>query len=379
MNNTNQFRGKSMTAVATGMLMMLLGVSQVTHAQDSTGAEKKKVIKTKHVRIEVYDRANGQTDTMVREYVIEDDGTGDKLRMEQMKQMELQVQQLEAQREQIEENAHQQEIEIEQQVEKQMEDLERQLETMEKEIEQKVIRINEEEHHICGENCHHEKSVVINTKEEDKWKTVEQSWFVMDLGWNVWLTENTFDLSEDYKLMELDRGKSVNFHLGIIQQGVNLYKGKLRFVYGVGIEYNNYRFKNNIDLQSDSRPLSFAVNTDRNYNKNKLVSLHATMPFMLNFKSSVKEDEDAFKLAAGVQLGYLMSSHVKQKWGDRGQKEKRKTKGDYGMSDYRYGYVVQFGYGDLNIYAKYYPTPVFKENVGPMANTACLGLVLTPF
>ena len=99
-----------MTAVATGMLMMLLGVSQITQAQDSTGAEKKKVIKTKHVRIEVYDRANGQTDTMVREYVIEDDATGDKLRMEQMEQMELQVQQLEAQREKIEENAHQQEI-----------------------------------------------------------------------------------------------------------------------------------------------------------------------------------------------------------------------------------------------------------------------------
>ena len=116
----------------------------------------------------------------------------------------------------------------------------------------------------------------------------------MDLGWNVWLTENTFDLSEDFKEMELDRGRSVNFHLGVIQQGVNLYKGKLRLVYGLGIEYNNYRFKEDIDLQKDSDPLTYALNTDRDYRKNKLVSLHATVPFMLNFGGLIPFQEDAW-------------------------------------------------------------------------------------
>jgi len=356
--------GRFVIAGLTILLVVL--VSPLKSIGQETSDTAKKVIQGKHIKIQIYDK-NGEADTVIKEYKIYNggiDGEGHEIQIE--KNMEL----------------------VEELTEEAMDIVEEQLEAMDEEIEKRMETIedhNEEMEEATGDHdvhvLHRHMEQIHEGHHDDKTrvKTVQQSWFVMDLGWNVWLTDNTFDLPEEYNDMELDRGASANFHLGIIQQGVNLYKGRLRFVYGIGIEYNNYRFKKDVDLIDDSKPLDFTINSDRNYKKNKLVSQYATMPLMLNYKTKDDEDHEAFKLSAGVQLGYLIGSHTKQKWGEDGRKEKSKNKGDYSFQDYRIGYVVQFGYGDFNIFGKYYPTEVFKSGQGPVANTACLGLVLTPF
>ncbi|MBI1306119.1 MAG: outer membrane beta-barrel protein [Bacteroidetes bacterium] len=354
--------------------LITAGYSSTLLAQDSSSVTKK-VIKNKRVTIEIYDRTNGEGgDTIVRKTTITRSNDKDGNEVENIEetiipndapelkssadQMNAQRRNLEMQREELEAQ--------EEKIEDQIEMLEDQIEEYE-DVQQKQIRVIEQD-------SEDEEIVKHNNI-----KTVEQKWLIVDWGFNVWLTDNTFDLTDEYKDMNLDRSKSVNCHLGVIQQGVNLYKGKLRFVYGLGFEFNNYRFKKNVDLQKDSDPLAFTLNTERKYDKNKLTSIYGTMPLMLNFKSNATDDDEAFKLAAGIQLGYLLSSHTKQKWQDDGRKQKSKEKGDYNFMDYRIGYVVQFGYGGLNIYAKYYPTEVFKEGKGPKANTACVGLVMHPF
>jgi hypothetical protein len=209
-------------------------------------------------------------------------------------------------------------------------------------------------------------------------KAVITKWNVFELGLNNTLNNNNFEMPNAYANMELEGAKSVNFHWGIIQQGVNLIKGKLRFVYGLGIEYNNYRFKQNVDLVKDSKPLETVINTQHDYSKNKLVTQYITVPLMLNYKSNPKDPDNSFNISAGVQVGYLYGAHQKQKWSDGG-KEKRKVKDDYNLSDYRFGYVVNFGYSGFNLYAKYYPTTMFKENRGPELNTVAAGIILSPF
>jgi len=201
----------------------------------------------------------------------------------------------------------------------------------------------------------------------------------MDLGLNAMVNGSTVEMPEGYEAMNLDKIRSFNFHLGIIQQGINLYRGQLRFVYGLGIEYNNYRFEEDIDLIRGSNPLEYTINEEVNYRKNKLVSQYLTMPLMLNFKSDPRNEDESLKIAAGIQLGYLIGSHTKQKWGRGSEKEKRKSRGNYQFEDYRYGYVVQFGYGDFNVYGKYYPTSTFKKDRGPQVQTASVGVILTPF
>ena len=249
----------------------------------------------------------------------------------------------------------------------------------------KVKRIIQMEEDVDdAENSQDTKMVVIKEYEEedtevcDAPKFVETSFMVMDWGINNWVSNNSVDVPAPFEDMKLEN-VSVNFHLGIVQQGVNLVKGHLRFVYGIGIEYNNYSFKEGVTITPDSKPLEYNVDDVLNYKKNKVVSRYATVPLMLNFKSKPGDDDNSFKVAAGIQAGYLIGSHQKQKWGEGNKKEKKKVRGDYGFADYRLGYVAQFGYGDLVIYGKYYPTNTFKSGRGPEVNTACVGLVLTPF
>ena len=222
---------------------------------------------------------------------------------------------------------------------------------------------------------------VIEIEEEIEYsspKLVETSTFVMDWGLNNWISGNSVDVPAPHEALKLEN-MSANFHLSIVQQGINLFRGQLRFVYGIGIEFNNYRFKEGVTIIRDSKPLEYTVDDDLNYKRNKITSKYATVPLMLNFKSNPNDDDKSLKLAAGVQAGYLIGSHQKQKWGEGNEKEKKKIKGDYGFADYRIGYVAQFGYGDLVIYGKYYPTNTIKTERGPSVNTACVGLVLTPF
>jgi len=219
----------------------------------------------------------------------------------------------------------------------------------------------------------------VHVEKPKKPKLVETSWHVMDLGINEMLTPNNDPLPAGYADMKIVPAKSFNFHWGIVQQGINIGGGKLRLVYGLGIDFNNYRFKEDIDLKEGSNPLEYTVNDAVDYKKNKLVTQYLTMPLMLNFKSNPHNSNKSLNLAAGVHGGYLIGSHQKQKWEEGGSKEKKKLRGDYGLNQYRLGYAVQFGYGDVNIYARYYPDPMFQTGVGPEVNTAAVGIVIMPF
>lgn len=220
---------------------------------------------------------------------------------------------------------------------------------------------------------------VVELSKKKKPKLVETSWNVMELGLNELLTPNGADLPAEYAGMKIIPAKSINFHWGIVQQGINIGGGKLRLLYGLGIDFNNYRFEEDIDLVKGSNPLEYTVNDERNYKKNKLVSQYLTMPLMLNFKSNPQNENKSLNIAAGVHGGYLIQSHQKQKWHEDGSKEKRKIRGDYNFNQYRLGYALQFGYGDVNIYARYYPDPTFKDKKGPEVNTAAVGIVIMPF
>lgn len=250
-------------------------------------------------------------------------------------------------------------------IEKTLKEVEEELVELEEDLEEEGIDLKEEFSKHLGK--------------PKKPKLVETKAFVMDLGLNNFINNGSLEMPADYQEMNLDKLRSVNFHLGIIQQGINLYQGKLRLVYGAGIEYNNYRFTDNIDLVKNSKPLAYTVNSDLDYKKNKLVSQYLTLPLMLNFKSNPRDEDKSLRVSAGVQFGYLIGSHIKQKWEDGKDSEKRKIRGDYQFADYRTGYVVQFGYGGFNLYGKYYPNSAFKADRGPEVSTASLGIVLTPF
>lgn len=213
---------------------------------------------------------------------------------------------------------------------------------------------------------------------EDEDKKNPSNWFHFDFGFNFLANKGTLDMPEKYKDLELENGKGCNFNLKIYEQSISVVPQKLYLVYGVGIDWNNYRFKNSIDLIKDSFPLAYTMNNAVDYKKNKLVSTYLTAPLMVKVRFKENKKGDAFQIAAGPQFGYLLNSHTKQKW-DKDGEHKQRVNGDFNLTELRIGYSLYMGFDDVNFYARYYPNSAFKENKGPDVNTVCIGLAIGGF
>ena len=204
---------------------------------------------------------------------------------------------------------------------------------------------------------------------------IETSWSNFHLGLNnVLNSAGKLEPEEGYGNMAISAVNSVNFQWDIVSQAMNIYQGKVRLVYGIGIDYNNYRFQKNITLNPDSMPL-MVTEDGINYDKNKLVTQHLNVPVMLNFKLSPKGTEDDVYISAGANFGYLIGSHQKQVWDDGGKK-KNKIRDDYSLEQFRVGYEVQFGYKNIVLFGKYFPNSMFKVNQGPELRTVSAGILI---
>ncbi|MEN8696571.1 MAG: outer membrane beta-barrel protein [Bacteroidia bacterium] len=204
---------------------------------------------------------------------------------------------------------------------------------------------------------------------------IETRWNKFHLGLNNLMnTDGKLETDANYGKMEVSPANSVNFQWDVVTQAMNLYKGKVRLVYGIGIDYNNYRFKNDISLMPDSIPL-MVLEDGINYDKNKLVTQHLNIPVMINFKLAPKNAKEVVYVSAGANLGYLIRSHQKQVWDVKGKK-KNKIRDDYNLEQFRIGYEVQFGYKNIVLFGKYFPKSIFKANQGPELRTVSAGILI---
>jgi hypothetical protein len=206
---------------------------------------------------------------------------------------------------------------------------------------------------------------------------IETSWSNFHLGLNNLLNRDGKlepEPGSKYGEMKISPANSINFQWDIVTQAMNIYQGKVRLVYGVGIDYNNYRFQENITLNTDSMRL-MVTEDGINYDKNKLVTQHLNVPVMLNFKLSPKGTEDDVYISAGANFGYLIGSHQKQVWDDNGKK-KSKVRDDYSLEQFRVGYEVQFGYKNIVLFGKYFSNSMFKANQGPELRTVSAGILI---
>ncbi|MCB9250947.1 MAG: outer membrane beta-barrel protein [Flavobacteriales bacterium] len=242
-------------------------------------------------------------------------------------------------------------------------------------LDEDNMEINDKE----GEKIVRQERIIIDEKRTGSpYQKNQTHWFNFDLGFNLFLNDGSLDMPEGYKDLKLENGKGANFNLRLFEQNIDIIEKRLFLVYGIGFDWNNYRFKNNIDLLKDSAVLSYTVNPDINYKKNKLVSTYLTVPVLIKFRGNENKHGDALEVAAGVQMGYLLKTHQKQKWEDNGN-TKRKVKGDYNLDELRLGYSLYFGYGDVLFYAKYYPESAFKKSQGPNVNTLSFGIAFNGF
>lgn len=214
------------------------------------------------------------------------------------------------------------------------------------------------------------------TKPPKDSQTLMTTWFTMDLGVNNLMnTDGKFEMPKGYENLELNTGKSLEFNLGIIQQGLNLYRYKLRFVYGAGFHYNNYRFNNDVLLTKNTNPLMTTLDSGANYRKNKLVAKYLSVPLYFSYKSKPFKPGKSFTFAFGGEFNYLMNSWQKTK----DNSSKNKTYDDFSLATTRVNAVARLGYAGLDFYVRYGLSDLFKDNAGPKVTPMSFGIALSSY
>jgi len=208
-------------------------------------------------------------------------------------------------------------------------------------------------------------------------------WSGFEMGINAFANEDYSNYpvgTNDF--MDLNLAKSIAVNLNFLQYDISLQKKKtnIGLVTGMGLEWNNYRFDQDMTLQEiDGKTApDYVTYQDASIKKSKLTSLYLTVPLLLEFQIPIKNNHK-IHMAAGFVGGLRLGTHTKVKFKRNSNTHKDKDRDDYNLRAFRYSAQVRLGYRAVNIFATYGMTDLFRKNKGPELTPYTIGLTLIRF
>ncbi len=206
-------------------------------------------------------------------------------------------------------------------------------------------------------------------------------WSGVEIGVNgLMRSDHSTSLKGDAEFLELNMSKSINFNWNFLEYGIPLAKPSLGLVTGMGLEFNNFRFANNITLKETNGVVvadSAYILNGTNLSKSKVTMSYLNIPLLLEFQIPVG-DEKIF-ISGGVIGALRLGSHTKVVYQKGGNKQKDKVRDDFNIASLRYGLHARVGYRFIKLYATYYPVALFQSDKGPEVYPFNLGIVLLDF
>jgi len=199
---------------------------------------------------------------------------------------------------------------------------------------------------------------------ENRWAARRQRftghWAGLELGFNNLMTaNNSLTMPSDINYMTMHSGKSVNFNLNFAQLSIGVAR-HAGFVTGLGLNWNNYRFDGNFNIQKRADGTIDSLSPLGTLKKSKLATIYLTMPLL--FEVQVPANHNRIHLAAGVIGAAKLGSHSRMVFEDG---QDIKSYSDFSLNMLRYGATARIGYQNLHFYGTYYMTPLFKSGLGP--------------
>ncbi len=209
----------------------------------------------------------------------------------------------------------------------------------------------------------------------------DRSWFLkarrfrghfagIEAGFNNYLHEGSMVLPGQLDYMSLETSNSCSFNLNFSQLNIGFgrYSG---LVTGMGLNWNNYRFKNlNTIAVSEEGIISGVIPASSvPVRRSKLSALYLNVPVLFEIQIPAGYSS-SLNLAAGVIGGIKLNAWTKLVFKNG---EKSRVNGDYNLNLLRGGFTGRVGYRNFMIYGTYYPTPWFQKDKGPE------GLNIEPF
>jgi hypothetical protein len=141
-------------------------------------------------------------------------------------------------------------------------------------------------------------------------------------------------------------------------QRMNMVKHVVNLQYGLGVEFNNYRFSQPVVFTSNPTQVIYDASTS--YSKNKLAADYLTIPLMVNFRLTPERKKRGLGFSAGISTGYLFNSRQKTITGAEG---KKKTRDDFALRPWKFAYIGELQLGPIKLYGSFANRSMFKKGL----------------
>ncbi len=200
-----------------------------------------------------------------------------------------------------------------------------------------------------------------------KKKKVDKELFLIDIGANGFMQNGGLNLGGSSLPLRTENGLNKSIGWGFtFARTENLIAQKLRFQYGLGFEFNNYRLRDDSVLTTRRDTVFFAAPANGALTRNTLHMSWINFPVMLHFTSNPYKRSRAFNLAVGAELGLRIGNLRNTQRYDLGNDiyQEVRTSGPQNTMPWKASLVARAGYGDVDVFVRYGITEMFRQN-GP--------------
>lgn len=234
--------------------------------------------------------------------------------------------------------------------------------------------IENEENEEVAEEHEHEYEYEESDDDDFSWpnrkskREFKGHWDAFQIGINSYLSaDKSTSLPVEDEFMELNTNKSINININLFQQSFGFVSSNyaLGIISGLGLEYANYVFDDNIYIIKAENGQIIPQDPGFKLDKSKLTTSYLTVPLLLELQFPGNRRANRLFLNAGVIGGVKLGSHTKYKYKENGDKQDKKNRNDFNLNALRYGFTGRIGIKHISIYGTYYPVTLFEKNKGP--------------
>lgn len=269
------------------------------------------------------------------------------------------------------------------QEERKMNELEKEIEALEKGIDDIEDKIDDWDQNNNVYDWDFENSWShdwSNIAPFGKNKKFRGHWSGFEIGLNNYVNKDYSTILEgDDALFELNPEISWTFSINFMEFNIPFLKG-VGLTTGMGTTWNNYHFRNNVNVyENDLGVITAELDDVNNYSKNSLNLWYVTVPLIFEFQIPVSKQRPGIHVAAGVVGSLKLSSKRKAEYSDNINEYKIKNRADFQIPALKYGLTFRIGYKFISLFANYDMMPLFKNERGPEVYPISVGLVLISF
>jgi hypothetical protein len=198
-----------------------------------------------------------------------------------------------------------------------------------------------------------------------KKRKIEKRLFLVDIGSNGFMQNGSLSLNGNNQPLRTENSLNKSVGWGFtFARSENLIAQKVRLMYGLGFEFNNYSLRDNSILAVSQDTVSFLAAAP-GLTRNTMHISWVNVPLMLQFSSNPYRKSKSFNLAVGAEFGLRMGNLSTQQRYDLSNDSYQNvsTWGPQNTNSVKASLVARAGYGKTDVFVRYGLTELFRQNV----------------